>query len=944
MRSLKASTFNTLGHFRIETMLYWVFFASGATALIYQVAWMRMFVRIIGSTTIAGTIILAAFFSGMALGAWGLGRLADRFGKPLLLYAILEVVLGVYAAISPWFIDWLGSFHGFFSNPMMSNNPIWLLQFFVLWFVLLIPTTIMGGTLPVVSKVIARRKETLGRTVGRLYAINTFGAVLGTIASSIVLIKIIGLRNVILGAAAVNFAIGVFSYVLYRRHLIESPSAPAPTPPATRDFNSEQVTTSLNRQLLLAVVFFSGFVSLASEVLWLRVFSSTFDSSVQSFGIVLAMVLTGFALGSYIFAKQADRPSSMQWLFGCFIGSSALITLTTLFLDRLPRLYFTMIQSASVDWYKTILVKFALAAFILLPLTLIMGGIFPLALRLYTRQVQNLGRSIGDIYGSNTVGGILGSVTAGLVLLPMLGVRISFLLLAAVFALMGIVLLMSQRRFFKKLALITMTGYAGLFLMAVIFGTWEPERMLIWWGGVSPQKADVLFYREGLETNVAVVRHQDANHLFVGKKVVAADDAAAQRHLGFLSHIPLMLHHNPRNVLVIGLATGITLNAALCYPIESAICVDINPLMLTAAQHFSDANDRILENPRAQVLIADARHFLGSSPRQFDVITTDPIHPADANSNNLYSLEFYRLAAQALEKNGIMCQWLPAADLAPREIRRVIATFSHAFSHVSMWIPNISDLALIGSNDPVCVDLNLIGMRLQEPAIRHVLAKQLDRITLADFLAHFGLGNDALRAWCQKIDLNTDDKPILEYEAPKSLWDPANLPNLYIEIIDRWSTAFSELGDMMIAHGNETLRGEIQDSLAVNHRAIVLQTARSLSDWCLQLESRKEYKNALEQYERIFSLFPETLNPLTLDALVGMSLCYEQLGLFEKALDFYWSATSIASTEVQSRLLTARALVRRSQVPRARIEWQRVLAIDPDNQEARDQLQYWSPQ
>lgn len=937
-----------------KIIIYAVFFASGVTALIYEITWMRIFSLILGSTTLAGTLILATFFSGFAIGAWLFGHFVDKHSFALLTYSIMEIGLGIFGVLSISIfkgIDLL--FLILYENLSHYGFFFVIVKFLILWICLLIPTILMGGTLPVMSKYLIRRLNTSGDLVGKLYAFNTFGAVFGTVLTAFFMIKALGISKTIMIAALINIILGLTIIVLRSLKIIiplnvhqlgeEEIKAKASHTKKKQAFSTISLKIIDSRNLILLAVFVSGFSSLAAEVLWFRMFSMILDSSVQSFGIVLSIFIGGFALGNLIFARVSTRSKQpLVWMGVLLISSATLLAFMIPQLDRLPFLYYKIIRNYSNDWLGTVFIRYGVSIVLLLPLTFLMGGVFPIAIRVFANHIRFVGGSVGTLYSWNTVGGIFGSILAGILFIPMFGTRMGFIIITLIMGTIGYgIFYLATKGKIQALRILPATIFLIAAFITFISGPWKPERMIIWWGG-QQKRSDILFYQEGLEGNVAIVRHDNAHCLFVGKKLVAADDLDTQRHLGLLSHIPLLLHPQPEKVLVIGLATGITLNSALRHHVENAECVEINPVMRKVAGYFKDANQNVLRNSKAHFIFTDARHYLATKEDQYDCITTDPIHPADAHSNNLYSFEFYQMTTRALKKNGIMCQWIPAADLEPIEVKRIMRTFSMVFKYVSLWIPNLSDLALIGSNEPVNVDIALIQKRLSDEKISAAVSRYWGRPTVDNFFSLFALGTSSIRKLCAGIPINTDDKPILEYEAPKNLWNPGNLPNLYFDINTHWNNSFDELWKMVRNSNDEEVlsRNEIERIYFEQRDRNLMHVAKTFRMWCLFLEENEKLEEALFQYERLFYLFPKTINPILLDAAISMSVIYEKLGNIELATQYYQEAISMAPTESESRNLAGQSFAGRNLFYRAQREWELVLKKDSSNQVALYHLKW----
>jgi len=358
-----------------------VFFASGVTALIYEITWMRIFSLILGSTTLAGTLILATFFSGFAIGAWLFGHFVDKHSFALLTYSIMEIGLGIFGVLSISIfkgIDLL--FLILYENLSHYDFFFVIVKFLILWICLLIPTILMGGTLPVMSKYLIRRLNTSGDLVGKLYAFNTFGAVFGTVLTAFFMIKALGISKTIMIAALINIILGLTIIVLRSLKIIiplnvhqlgvEEIKAKASHTKKKQAFSTASLKIIDSRNLILLAVFVSGFSSLAAEVLWFRMFSMILDSSVQSFGIVLSIFIGGFALGNLIFARVSTRSKQpLVWMGVLLISSATLLAFMIPQLDRLPFLYYKIIRNYSNDWLGTVFIRYGISIVLLLPLT-----------------------------------------------------------------------------------------------------------------------------------------------------------------------------------------------------------------------------------------------------------------------------------------------------------------------------------------------------------------------------------------------------------------------------------------------------------------------------------------------------------------------------------------------------------------------------------------------
>jgi spermidine synthase len=434
-----------------------LFFLSGACGLVYEVVWMRMLTLVFGATAFATSAILSSFFAGLALGSLYYGRIADR-GRhhPLALYALLEAGIGVCAFVMPVVFAALSHVYVVLARGLdLGFYPLSVVRFALSFAVLLVPTTLMGGTLPVIVKYFTRRRDQVGWDVGRLYAVNTLGAVVGTVLAGFFLILFLGVREAAYAAGAVNLVIAVVVYGLSRvvpfappeearAHMPAEgmpggglPAAPAEAepsgaapgaagaPPAPPPASVRAVPAGA-ACLALWAVGISGFCALAFEVLWTRSLVFFLDNSTHAFTTMLTAFLLGIALGSALIARFIDGRRSPVALFGAIevlIGVSALLAIpliahSTPVMERL-------LGAQEGPWlhWQWIGLRFVTALTVMLLPTILMGMTVPLVVRICTRHLASVGTTLGRVYFVNTVGGVVGSIVAGFVLIPLLGVR-----------------------------------------------------------------------------------------------------------------------------------------------------------------------------------------------------------------------------------------------------------------------------------------------------------------------------------------------------------------------------------------------------------------------------------------------------------------------------------------------------------------------------------------
>jgi len=733
---------------RRQLLVLALFALSGAAGLVYQVVWTRELTLVFGVSSLSVSTVLAVFMAGLALGSWWFGRLADRLRSPLALYGLLE--LGVAAA-------------GWASLPLIHRLPGLLVTVhradpaLTPWLrpllaaaILLLPTVLMGGTLPALVKAVGSSVARAGRDAGLLYAVNTLGAAAGTLAAAFWLIQRLGLEGSTLAAVGANLACGLGALLLARtttgRPAVTTPARPAPT-------GAQPV------RAVLVAIGLSGFLALAYEVLWTRYLIYVIgENSVHAFALMLATFLVGLTVGSAAAGPLADRSRNPAALLGAvmvLIGAAAITTASLIGALVLP----AAAAESTTFWTATGWHVVKCLGILLVP-TALSGATFTLAVRAASSRDDRRGRDLGRVYAANTVGAIAGAAAGGFLVLPALGLRRGLLALASVHVLAGFGLLLASRRCSPVTRSAWVGGAAvGLALLGLHLAP-DPRQ------GLMKPGYSLAFYADGPESSVAVLRSDRTGHLglIVEGDGQAHTSAPGQLHLRQLGHLPLLFHPDPRDVLVVGLGAGITAGSVTRHPVERVDVVELSPAVIAAASLFAPFNHDPLADPRVHLHRGDGRHHLLTADRTYDVVTSDPVDPDDAGATSLHSLEYYRLVRSRLGPGGMACQWLDT-NIGFDEYRMLVRTFVAVFPHTSIWNGG-GFTVLVGSSEPPRVSLADLRRRFSDPGQRESLAVVgLDspEALLSCLLA----GPDRVRAFVGEGPLNTDDRPLIEYLGPR---------------------------------------------------------------------------------------------------------------------------------------------------------------------------------
>ena len=771
--------------------IYLLFFLSGAAALVYQVVWVRSLTLVFGGSHLAVTAVLTIFMAGLALGGYLIGRVADRVGRPLRLYGLLELGIAAFALV---FVGLMRIYPAVYVALARGHDdsPLYLFAVRAAFALvaLIVPTTLMGGTLPVLSRFVAHRPETLRRPLSFLYGLNTLGAVLGALLAGFVLLRLYSVSATLSLAIATNVVVGLVSLVLQGRlaAVLSAAGAGAAAPATPRG-----VRDPFPARLVLWGIGISGFCALGYEVLWTRILTIALGASVYSFTVMLVAFLAGIALGSKACGLERSGPARAIVWFGIVqivIGVSAL--LVTLFLRDVPvnaiRLQGAFGGSAPGAFGARTWSSFALAFVYMLVPAFFMGAAFPLAGEVHARHRNAVGRAVGEVLACNTVGAILGAAVSGFALIYLFGIERSLELLTVLNVGTGLAVLASlgrRRRMAVAVAALTLAALAVLAANPRLPRLWDTRYFAIFRSNQpeafrtpamireAVENTDVLYYAEGVESIVSVIRVKGGEQAFLTNgRVEASSHLQAQQVQLTLGHLPMLLARAPRKVLVVGLGSGMTAGATSVHPgVEQVTLAEIEPRVLGVARAFAAYNHRVLDNPKLRVVFNDGRNFLLTTPEKFDVITADPIHPWFRGAGYLYTSEYFRLVADRLTPGGGAAQWLPIYELSPADVRSIVRTFRERFAYTLLWLTHY-DAEMIGSNTPLRIDEAELARRMAAPAVAGDLQKVMMG-TATDLLSYFVMGTEGMARLGRGGVPNTDDRLYLEFSAPLSIATPS---------------------------------------------------------------------------------------------------------------------------------------------------------------------------
>ena len=822
-------------------------FLSGVSGLLYEVVWARMLHLLFGDTVLAVSTILASFMAGLALGSFWIGRFIDRRRRVLAVYAGLEVGIGLSAVLFPVVLQALTPFYVWLHQSLSSS--FWLfsfVRFLVAFGLLCVPTTLMGATLPVLSRYLVQSSATLGWNVGALYALNTGGAVLGCFMAGYVLIGSVGLSRTVWIGAALNFAIALVVWVGQR--WIETPDTRESSSPRAMCLAVPVYDRTTVRRVLWSFAL-AGCAALSYEVIWTRALTFFVGNSTYAFSAMLTTFLCGLAVGSVLVARMSDRSGNVLTLLGTLqvgIGIYGLLTIAIL-----GRLFYGLDGwwdgFSNAYWGAPLGLTFLKTFVVILPPTLCMGATFPLVAKIVTHGPQTVGRGVGTAYACNTLGAIAGAWISGFVLIPLLGTHHSLALTALLSVGIGGVFMASGSASRLRQGVLY-AGALGCFVAVMLAAptfrfsdiAGEPEKEVLHYeedvAGVVKVATDA-YDRKLLSINGWSVAGTGSPN----PDVALVNDYPEVQKL--LAHLPMLLHPAPRQVLVIGFGAGGTVWSLSRYAdLQRLDVVEFVPGVIRAARHFPEVNHDVLTDPRVRVTIDDGRNYLLVTAETYDVVSVDTLDPKHAGNGNLYTREFYELSRRVLKPGGIFVQWLPYHQVDNASLKMIARTFQHVYPHATVWLNRFKGYTLlVGTLEPLRIDVARIEAHFRTPAIQRDLV-EVHVATPWQFLESFVMRADTVRRYAAGDPrFNTYDRPHVEFYG-LSWRDPVdeNLAEL---------AHFADDVTPLLAFGDSSPAEQqsIRERVAV-HRRISRYIARGyLANWRRQLQDgTREYRKALK--------------------------------------------------------------------------------------------------
>lgn len=720
-----------------------LFTFSGVGGLVFQVIWTRKLGLVLGGTIQSASLTSASFLFGLSLGALLSGLWAERWRNPLLRFAQLEIFIALSGLLVTHFIPHI---HPLCSSLLASEGGAYRgLVILVAFLAILLPSTAMGATLPLLTHFLGKDSARFVRVLAFLYAANTLGASAGAFLTDFHFVKWLGVNNTAGLASSLDVCVGLFALYLSR-------GQSGAEPVRARTSKSEESVESLSLPLLLVGV--AGFCGLGLEIAWTRLLVFFNGTDIYAFSLVLSTYLLGIVIGSACLGLLGDRVLK-KWLMGALLLCLGAYVWQSLYTLQAVTNFVGFITD---DWPRTSRRIFACMVLILPP-TILLGAIFPTAAGLVRQQSETAGMSVGKTYLWNTVGSVSGSLVTGFYLLPYFGLQSTLQVLASLTLLFGGFAVFSQSK----------ASWRGLWLA---LGLLSP--IVLWTATPSSTLVSFLYDRNGNRVISATDDHYGAialieqfnsveaqyyKNLIVDGYNMAGNSLSARRYTTQLGLLPAVLGSEPKDVLVVclGLANTLTLLESLD-SVESIDCVELSARVVETIRQL-DRVPPVLDSKKVNLIIGDGRNHLLTNSKTYDVITAEPPPPTEAGIVNLYSREYFLLCKRRLNPGGVVAHWLPTMQMSVFESQTIIKAFQDVFPHTHLFQGSGLQLVLVGSQEPL------------EPSFEQVKARgrgatgleEIEFFNFHDILASHLRGPKELRRYTDSIPPLTDDRPYLQY-------------------------------------------------------------------------------------------------------------------------------------------------------------------------------------
>ena len=926
----------------IEPILGLIIFFSCACGVLYEVIWARQLILFFGSPVFAVSTVLSALAGGLGLGSFCFRRLAGGEKRPLCLYAFLGAGLGIFALIFPTLLDILSAICVLIYRGLSAESYFlsWI-RFVLSFVVLLIPSTLMGGILLLLSK--SAKERCTGYRGDRLFTINMLAASVGCIAAGFFLIQLLGIQSSVYLGVAINLILAGIAFVLDRSWSETSVDLP-------QDVNGGSgvsLTTGM-WQLLLWTFAVSGFCAMAYAVLWTRILIPFLGNPAYAFSVTLTVLLLGIAVGNLLFAVITRRVKPLINLFGLVqIGVGLSIVALIPAFGNLYGISRGLQAAFGIGrfWY------FVAGISLMIVPTILIGGSFPLA-----RRICASTKSQSAAYPFSTIGALLGSLCIGFILIPLIGIRPSLILTVGLNTVVGCVLTLrnpEKSQLFSGTAIGGTILTGGVGLMVLLWGNSPPflKNGAFW---TQRMNDTLVAYTETVDANIATFMDDQGIHrIYVDNDEIADTSRRGSVSHRIVAHLPLLLHPNPERGLILGFGMGTTSHTMMQHGVRVDTVENPDGLIEAAQKYFANVNHSVLDSSSFNYTVNDERNHVLMTPNRYDVISIGVVHPlASSKGANLYTADFYRRCKRILTADGIICQRIPLDRLPETHLKMIVRTFIEVFPNVTIWYKYTPDFAvLIGTPERLKINYRRFMERTQIPRVQEVLAiDDLDGLSLLD---SFMMGEKAVRGYAGDGPIHTDNHPRMEFFQSRTLANTTHLniaglakyrerstPYLAnygrtmsdkIEVRKRIDLYF-DATQRLIEGQIEYAKGQFEKAVGVLNQAVAINpadnTIRDNLGAAVAL-ANKGYQEELKRTEKALKQALQS-NPRDVQKQVELGITYELQGELAKSANAFEEALKYDPNRLELYSLLGPIYERQERYDEALNTYHRLEKLDPN--------------
>jgi len=739
-----------------------LFFLSGTAGLILQVVWMYRLGLIFGNASYATAATLSAFFMGLAIGGRFFGKASANFIRPLKAYGLMEIGIALTALLLIPGIDFYESHYATIVTFIDGQRSfLTLLKFIFSISLLLFPSVLMGGTFPILAQYVGEERSKLATRATILYAVNTLGASLGAFLAGFYLLSNFGVTITYNIAIILAASIGIIAFVVDRYTIVVKDNSVKNkeseiTSKSKKVKGKKSLLENINYSQFILLAFSSGLLALSAETIWTRMFAQVLQNSVYSFSAILVVFLFSLGFGGLLSHKlvRVSQPPKLVLIFLLTLGAIALGFSIVVFNTLTNGLDYI---AKGASWFNYLLAVFKLSFLVVFVPTAIIGAIFPFLLKAAPQiKHEASGNFVGKLVLYNSFGSTIGPIIAGFILLEAVGIWTSIKFIAVSYGILALIITYSLNGKNKiKWMIMPLIGIFGIIMLA------NPPMVRL---RTNETISDMWQSSDGV---VSIVKSKENIEMRLDNFYVLGDSKSILVEQ-MQAHVPLLLHPNPKNVLFLGMGTGITAGAALSHDVERVVTVELVSNVIPAAKkYFSPWANNLFKDDRVEIVADDARNYLLGSSERFDVIVGDLFTPWHAGTGSLYTVEHFKQAKSKLTAGGIFAQWLPLYQLTPESFEIIAATFASVFPEVTLWRSDFSgssaSIALVGQEKG-----SQLSQEILKKNIVHVIGSSEKKEEEKDHMTGlFYLGNlKALKEQLKDIAINNDDLRTVEFKAP----------------------------------------------------------------------------------------------------------------------------------------------------------------------------------